>query len=152
MQNQGTSPKGLPPTTTPRANVTPPGHKNVRVFVSTGLHFRLVANSAASEMSLNDFVMAWLERATPLTPRSSPQGGTPAPALLFADGRGQSPPSGPGGAKDTRPIQAEASSKPAGLGQVPHLATSDSLATPPDTSPAQSLAHDPAPAEGGSLA
>ncbi len=79
MQNQGTSPKGLPPATSPRANVTPPGHKNVRVFVSTGLHFRLLASSAASEMSLNDFVVAWLERATPLTPGSSPQGGTPAP-------------------------------------------------------------------------
>jgi len=102
MQNQGTSPKGLPPATSPRANVTPPGHKNVRVFVSTGLHYRLLANSAASEMSLNDFVVAWLERATALTPGSSPQGGTPAPApqrqntLEQAPGQGlgQRPPSG----------------------------------------------------------
>lgn len=71
MPDKGASPKGLTPATSPRANVTPPGHKNVRVFVSTNMHFRLLANSAASEMSLNDFVVAWLERATPLTPGSA---------------------------------------------------------------------------------
>ena len=152
MQNQGASPKGLTPATSPRANVTPPGHKNVRVFVPQSLHFQLVSYSAASEMSLNDFVVAWLGRAIPLTPGSSPQGGTTTPATLPAKVASQGPPGGPGGAKDTRPFQAEANSKAAGLGQVPHPATSDSLATPPDTSPAQSLAHDPAPAEGGSLA
>lgn len=152
MQNQGASPKGLTPATSPRANVTPPGHKNVRVFVSTVLHFRLLANSAASEMSLNDFVVAWLERATPLTRVSSPQGGTTTHATLPAKVASQGPPSGLGVAKDTRPFQAESSSEAAGLGQVPHPVTSDSLPTPPDTSPARSLAHDPAPAEGGSRA
>jgi len=95
MQNQGTSPKGLPPTS-PRANVTPPGHKNVRVFVSTNLHFRLLANSAASEMSLNDFVVAWLERASPLSPLSSPQGGTPAPVPQRQNTLEQAPGQGPG--------------------------------------------------------
>ena len=123
MQNQGTGPKGLPPATSPRANVTPPGHKNVRVFVSTNLHFKLLASSAASEMSLNDFVVTWLERATPLTPGSSPQGGTTTPATLPAKVASQGPPGGPGGSKDTRPFQAEANSKAAGPGQVPHPAT-----------------------------
>jgi hypothetical protein len=39
--------------------------------VPKSLHFRLVSHSAASEMSLQDFVIAWLERATPLTPAPS---------------------------------------------------------------------------------
>lgn len=152
MPDKGASPKGLTPATSPRGNVTPSGHKNVRVFVSTNLHFRLLANSAASEMSLNDFVVAWLERATPLKPESSPLGGTTTPATLPATVASQGPPSGPGGANDNRPFHAEISPKAAGHGQVPNLTTSDSLATNPDTSPAHSLTHDPAPAEGGSRA
>jgi hypothetical protein len=96
MPDKGASPKGLTPATSPRGNVTPPGHKNVRVFVSTNLHFRLLANSAASEMSLNDFVVAWLERATPLGPLSSPQGGTPTPDPQRQNSQEQAPGHGPG--------------------------------------------------------
>jgi hypothetical protein len=73
MSDNGTSPKGLSRATPPRSNLTPPGFKNVRVFVPQSLHFQLVSHSAASEMSLQDFVVAWLERATPLAPQPACQ-------------------------------------------------------------------------------
>lgn len=71
MTSQESSPKGRYPATSSRPNVTPPGHKNVRVYVPQALWYRLVSHSAASEESLQDFVVAWLERATPLTPAPS---------------------------------------------------------------------------------
>lgn len=77
MESQESSPKGRSLTTSPRPNLTPSGYKNVRVFVPQSLHYRLVSASAASEMSLQNFVVSWLERATPLTP-------TPAPQRQFA--------------------------------------------------------------------
>lgn len=77
MPSNGNGPKGLPRPSA-RGNVTPPGHRNVRVFVPTSLHYRLVAQAAASETSLHDFVVSWLERATPLRPGSSPQAETSA--------------------------------------------------------------------------
>ena len=93
MPSNGNGPKGLPRPSA-RGNVTPAGHKNVRVFVPTSLHYRLVAHAAASEMSLHDFVVSWLERATPLTPGPSPQVETSAaspqaspPQVTAAPGR-----------------------------------------------------------------
>ncbi len=102
--------KGRSPTTTPRPHVTPSGYKNVRVFVPKSLHFRLVSASAASEMSLQNFVIAWLERATPLTPTPASQrqiSSEPAPRLQ----PGQGPQGGPDNA--TGPGAAQPSKEPA---------------------------------------
>jgi hypothetical protein len=82
MTLKESSPKGRSPTTSPRTNLTPSGYKNVRVYVPQALWYRLVSHSAASEMSLQEFVVAWLERATPLTPTPTNQHQTamdPAP-------------------------------------------------------------------------
>lgn len=78
MTSNGNGPKGQPRTTVPRGNVTPPGHKNVRVYVPTSLHYRLVASSASQELSLNEFVIRALESATAPAPGSSPPGATTA--------------------------------------------------------------------------
>ena len=137
MPDKGARPKGITPAPSPRGNVTPPGHKNVRVFVPQSLHFQLVSYSAASQMSLHDFVVAWLERATPLKPESSPLGGTSASTpqcqnvLEQAPGRGtgQRPPSGqdqadgPGAALSS---ETKASSHP---DDAPDLARSRSSPT-----------------------
>lgn len=77
MASQEWSWKGRPSASSSRSNITPPGYKNVRVFVPKSLHFRLVSHSAASEMTLQEFVVAVLERAAPLTPAPS----SPGPAL-----------------------------------------------------------------------
>lgn len=74
MTKHETAPKGRPAATPSRGNVTPSGYKNVRVFVPKSLHFRLVSHSAASEMSLQDFVVAWLERAVPISATLGPAG------------------------------------------------------------------------------
>ena len=91
MPSNGNGPKGLPRPSA-RGNVTPPGHRNVRVFVPTSLHYRLVAHAAASEMSLHDFVVSWLERATPLTPGSGPQGETSAASPQVSTSQGPAAP------------------------------------------------------------
>lgn len=73
MPTDGNGPKGPPRPTPARGNVTPSGYKNVRVFVPQALWYQLVSHSAASEMGLHDFVVAWLERATPLAPTPASQ-------------------------------------------------------------------------------
>ncbi|CAN5825649.1 hypothetical protein BH23PLA1_BH23PLA1_28230 [soil metagenome] len=107
MASQESSPKGHSPTTSPRSNLTPAGYKNVRVFVSKHLHFQLISHSAASQMSLQDFVVAWLERATPLTPTPAPQRQIalePAPGHRLAHDAqgGQGLAKGPGAAQEQR--------------------------------------------------
>ena len=66
------SPAGPPP----RTNGTPSGFKNVRVLTPDPLHFRLVAYAGLSMLSLNEFVLKWLNLATPIDPAT----GMPAPA------------------------------------------------------------------------
>jgi len=156
MISQESSPKGHSPTTPPRSNLTPAGFKNVRVFVPQSLHFQLISHSAASEMSLQDFVVAWLERATPLTPAPSSerqtvkepapgprpandhQGGTGlARGLVIA--QGQQEPS-PGHRPANRPLV------------VPGNAVGPCAAPPPGAEAMSAVPLNPDPASSGSSA
>ncbi len=94
MSDQGSGQRGARPSTPARGNITPPGHKNIRVFVPLALWYQCVANSAASAMGLQDYVVAVLERATPLFPSPGPAGGGEPPAGV--PGRGDVPPAGEG--------------------------------------------------------
>ena len=128
MSNEVTSPKGLSRATPPRSNLTPSGFKNVRVFVPQSLHFQLVSHSAASEMSLQDFVVAWLERATPLAPRSARQRQmaieqAPGPQLGQRPPSGQDRADGPGAAYFPEAVAATSQEL------APDMATSGSPAT-----------------------
>jgi hypothetical protein len=59
---------GRRPTSPPRTHGTPNGYRNLRVLVTTALHYRLVALAAQSELSLPELVVRTLDRATPLDP------------------------------------------------------------------------------------
>jgi hypothetical protein len=134
--------EGSPTRSLPRSHVTPPGYKNVRVFVPKSLHYRLICNSAASEMSLQDFVVSWLERATPLVPTSAPDRPT-------TKGPSPSPQSGLGLAVDPRPLQTAENPTTTGLEQVPAPLASDALSPYRDVSPDPCLAIDPSSDERG---
>jgi len=146
MPDKGTSPKGLSRATPPRSNLTPSGFKNVRVFVPQSLHFQLVSYSAASEMSLQDFVVAWLERATPLAPQTP---GQRQMAKEQAPGHqlDQRPPGGQDKADGPRAAHFPEAEAASGHDPAPDQATSGSSTT---TSLAPSPAvHDLDPAEAG---
>ncbi len=55
----------------PRTKGTPSGFRNVRVLVTQDLHFRLLSYASQSHLSMPAFVVAWLNRATPLEPTST---------------------------------------------------------------------------------
>ena len=128
MQDKGTSPKGLSRATPPRSNLTPSGFKNVRVFVPQSLHFQLVSHSAASELSLQDFVVAWLERATPLAPQPARQRQM---AMEQATGPqlGQRPPSGQDRADGPGAARLPEAGARSSQDLAPDMATSRSPAT-----------------------
>ena len=93
---------GRPAGPPPRTNGTPSGYKNVRVLTPDPLHFRLVAYAGLSMLSLNEFVLKWLNLATPIDPATgtpSPLGTAPGqpPALDLIEGPGSA--HGPGAAR-----------------------------------------------------
>lgn len=57
-----------------RSQGTPIGFRNVRVIVPQALHWRLLTYASQSQMSLPQFVVSWLEKATSLGLKEGPQG------------------------------------------------------------------------------
>src|SRR5688572_28589684 len=68
-----TGPQGRTPATPSRSQGTPDGYRNIRVLVPKAMHGQLTIYAIQSGMTLPQFVLAWLERATPLDPSSGPQ-------------------------------------------------------------------------------
>lgn len=54
----------------PRTHGTPSGYRNIRVLVTTSLHYRLAGYAGMSHTSLPEFVVRWLTLATPLDPET----------------------------------------------------------------------------------
>jgi hypothetical protein len=127
MPDKGTSPKTkeLSRGTAPRSNLTPSGFKNVRVFVPKALWYQLVSHSAASEMSLQDYVVAVLERATPLTLQSSCQ-------------RQMAMEQAPGHLPGQRPPSAQDKAERPGAAHPPEAEAASSHDPAPDQAPSRS--------------
>lgn len=106
----------------PRTHGTPSGYRNIRVLVTRDLHFRLLSYSSQSHLSLPAFVVAWLNRATPLEASSNPPSGStvdePAPGHRHAndDQRAHGPAVGP--------VDAQGLNEPS-LGHLPARGTHD---------------------------
>ena len=71
----------------PRTNGTPSGYRNIRVLTPNSLHFRLVAYSALSFCSLNEYILKVLHLATPIDPAT----GLPVPTSTLETAPGQQP-------------------------------------------------------------
>ncbi|SIO63399.1 hypothetical protein SAMN05444166_7335 [Singulisphaera sp. GP187] len=79
QQRQSSSP--------PRTHGTPSGYRNLRVLVTTALHYRLLALAGLSQLSLPELVVRTLDRATPFDPLT----GEPVPTDGLARAPGLEP-------------------------------------------------------------
>ena len=84
MSIQSIDSPGGPP---PRTNGTPSGYRNIRVLTPNSLHFRLVAYSALSFCSLNEYILKVLTLATPIDPAT----GLPIPSATRETAPAQRP-------------------------------------------------------------
>lgn len=102
---------GCPEGPPPRTHGTPSGYRNIRVLTSNFLHFRLVAYSALSMCSLNEFILKWLNLATPIDPAT----GRPVPVSTLESAPGPRPGHDPQGGSGTAkgPSAAQMPKEPA---------------------------------------
>lgn len=132
-----------------RRSGTPPGYRNIRVLVPSDLHWRLASYASQSQLTMPAFVLATLQRATPLGVSTDPSISTPGRSPSVS---GQIPARAtprpqvePSPASACQALQDPVRTSGTGTVQVAASNRSDPLPADPDASITQPFALDSMP-------